>query len=567
MNTFSELFGKYTDLGSLPEALLSGEVLKVNLNSDARSMNVSVRLSEIVKKDILINAEKLICTSLLNLTLCHICPSYDGELFSEEYYPELTKELKRRYATLNGTLNDSYAKIDKDDFVVYLQHGGRNILVQQDFEKKLSSLIREEFGLSYNIILDGVLTIDSDSQTYIEHQKINEEKALREAQIERQELYESMMKAADEHKEKHKKTEPKPVPASVSEIEIRQGASLLPSFIPESAAAIYGGNVKGELFQLRNITPESGTIVFWGEIFALEIKDSRDNKRKIISISITDYSGSVTVKVIDLNEKCKGVLELKKGMSILVKGEAQLDKYEHDITVMASAICKVATQKIVDKAETKRVELHLHTNMSAMDAVTSAGDLVNRAYSWGMPAIAITDHGVAQAYPDAMNACDAIRKSGGKFKVIYGVEAYFINDGSASAVTGSAVKPFDGEFIVFDIETTGLSVLKERITEIGAVRMVNGEIGEVFSTFVNPERHIPEKITELTGIDDSMVADAPSEKEAVQKFLEFCGKDSIVVAHNAGFDISFIRAARRSYSRVSSTKSITPSAERSSIRA
>ncbi len=540
MNQFSDFFGKYLDVSTFPAALREGALVNIRMDSEKRMMEVYTEMSALVDKEALYRAEKTICESILNLFQCHIYPKYDADLFDESYYPQLMREMKRRYASLNGTLNESSARVEGDRFVITLQHGGRELLLQKGFDKNLSALIREEFGLSYHIALEGVVTIDAESDTYIEQQKITEEKVLREQRIAEQEQYESMMQTANSRKAPPQKAAPLPVP---TEIEIREGASLNPACIPESAVTIYGSHVKGNLFPLWQLSVESGTIIFWGTIFGMEVRDSRDNKRKIISVNITDYTGSATVKIIDYNEKCKGILELKTGDTILVKGEAQMDKYDHDITVMASAVCRVATAKIVDKAPVKRVELHLHTNMSAMDAVTSAGDLVKRAYSWGMPAIAITDHGVAQAYPDAMNACDAIHSKGGQFKVIYGVEAYFINDGEAGVVSGSANQPLDGTFIVFDIETTGLSVLQERITEIGAVRMVNGEIKDTFSTFVDPQKPIPPKITELTGIDDSMVAGAPSEEEAVRSFLDFCGENAIVVAHNASFDTSFIKAA------------------------
>ena len=543
MKTFSDFFGRYLDISKLPDSINNSQVINIKTDSVIRSMEIYIECFELVDRKTIFDAEKIICKSVLNLSQCFLNPHYESSLFSAEYYPELILELKRRCASLNGTLNESSAELKDNKFIITLQHGGKDILEQQKFDKQLVKLIKDEFGINVSVEFNGILSINADSQTYIEHQKINEEKALREAKIAEIEQYESMMKTGAERKAKNSNPQVKQVLTADSEIEIREGKSLIPSYIPETANAIYGGNIRGETFSINRITPESGRIIIWGQIFAIDIKDTRDNKKKIISITITDFTGSIAVKIIDQNEKCKNIVELKKGMAILVKGEAQYDKYEHDLTVMASAVSSVSMQKVVDKAEKKRVELHLHTNMSAMDGVTSAGDLVNRAYSWGMPAIAITDHGVAQAYPDAMNACDAIAKKGGNIKIIYGVEAYFVNDEASTAVQGQTDISLDGEFIVFDIETTGLTVSKERITEIGAVRLVNGEIKDTFSTFVNPEKHIPEKITELTGIDDSMVENAPSEQEAVTAFLDFCGENAVVVAHNATFDTSFIKVS------------------------
>lgn len=544
MNTFFDFFGRYIDTKTLPDSVNNSIISNIKMDSERRFMEIYAECQELIDRNVIFETERRLRESVLSLSQCFFYPHYDSTLFDIAYYPQLILELKRRNASLNGTLNDSTAEVKNNKIVVYLQHGGKEILVGQKFDKNLSELVKSEFDISLGVDFSGILTIDSNSQSYIEQQKINEEKALREIQMEAKENYENMMKTANERKAKTvQNTAPKELPPSETEIEVREGKTLLPYYIPESASAIYGGTIKGEKpTELKKVTVDTGRVVVWGQIFSIDVKDSK-NKNKIISINITDFTGSVTLKMIAPPEKCKGLLELKNGMAILARGNAQYDSYDHDISIMVSAVSIVAMPKIVDKAEKKRVELHLHTNMSAMDAVTSAGDLINRAYSWGMPAIAITDHGVAQAYPDAMNACDAIERKGGKFKVIYGVEAYFINDESSGAVTGTAVQPLDGEFIVFDIETTGLGVAKERITEIGAVRMVNGTIKDTFSTFVNPEKPIPEKITELTGIDDSMVAGAPKEEEAVRKFLEYCGENAIVVAHNAAFDTSFIKAA------------------------
>ena len=205
MNKFSDFFGRYVDVDKMPKELRENDITNVKIDSGSRSLDIHVKLPSILSKDELYRSEELLSKSVLDLMQCHIHPEYDPELFDENYYPELTKELKRRYASLNGTLNGSSARINGDEFIISLSHGGSDILLQQDMDKKLSSLIREEFSLNYRIRFDGVISIDSDSQTYIEQQKINEEKVIREMLIEEQQQYESMMQAGAEHKEKYAK--------------------------------------------------------------------------------------------------------------------------------------------------------------------------------------------------------------------------------------------------------------------------------------------------------------------------------------------------------------------------
>ena len=544
MKKFADIFKNYIDIKNLPSSINNSIVTKTAVNTNSRIMNIDAQCSEVIDREDIFNAESMIRNSVLGLYGCSYYPHYDSTLFDLSYYPELVKELKRRNASLNGTLNDSTAEIKDKELLIDLKHGGKDFLIQQRFDKNLSELIKSEFGLNFEVKLRGITKIDSESDAYIEKQRQTEEKVIRETQMAQMEQYESMMNTANERKSSFdKKSVKSVVPASSAEIELRDKEHLVPTYIPESANPVYGAPIHGDVLPLNMLTQESGRVIIWGKIFGIESKDTKDNRKKIITISITDFHGSANIKIIDTNEKCAPILELKKGMCILVRGEAQYDSFDRDVNVMTRAVSVVAVPKVVDKAVKKRVELHLHTNMSAMDAVSSAGELVNRAYEWGMPAIAITDHGVAQAYPDAMNACDAITKKGGDFKVIYGVEAYFINDQASAAVVGDAERALNDEFVVFDIETTGLSAAREKITEIGAFRVVNGEIRDKFSTFVNPEKHISAKITELTGITDAMVEDAPSEGDAVKSFLEFCGENAVVVAHNASFDTSFIKAA------------------------
>lgn len=539
MKTLADFFSKYLDKTNIPTVIADSIILNVKMNSVERSIKIYIECSKLIDRKIIFDTEKIILNSILSLQKCFIFPHYSSKLFTVDYYPQLVFELKRQNASLNGTLNNSVACIKDNNLIITLKHGGKDILEQKKIDKNLSLLIKNEFDLNMNIEFNGIISLNSNSETYIEHQRINEKKVIFESQVSKIEQY---IEKSDKQQFSSLNNK-KEIPTSMTEIEIRDGKNLIPSYIPETANPIYGSNIKGDILQLNKISQDSGRVIVWGQIISIDSRDTHDNKKKIISIVITDFLSSIAVKLIDTNEKCKSVLDLKKGNGILVKGEAQYDKYDHDITIIASAINTVEMKKIVDKAKNKRVELHLHTNMSAMDGVTSAGDLINRAYSWGMPAIAITDHGVAQAYPDAMKASDAISKKGGKIKVIYGVESYFINDECSTVVVGNTDKSLKDEFIVFDIETTGLGATKEKITEIGAVKLLNGEIIDTFSTFVNPEKHIPEKISELTGIDDFMVAEAPLEEEAVQQFLNFCGENAVVVAHNASFDISFIKIA------------------------
>ena len=304
----------------------------------------------------------------------------------------------------------------------------------------------------------------------------------------------------------------------------------------------------GKMFTPKNLTPlkdlggEGGKCVIWGDVFFTEVKG---NYRKIYTVSITDYTGSINLKIrAQEGEDCSKWENIPKGTTLLVRGDCTYDKYEHDYIVYPYDVLFVERKKREDNAPEKRVELHLHTKLSSMDAFCDPGGIVKLAHRMGHPAIAITDHGVCQGYPEAMLATDEIHKSDPDFKLIYGCEAYFVDD-MVPCVYGVKDQPLDGEFCVFDTETTGLDPGVEYLTEIGAVIVRNGEVVEEFDTFVKPGKLITPKITELTGITNEMVADAPGEKEALEAFLRFAD-GRILVAHNAhAFDIRFLKAAAK----------------------
>ena len=300
------------------------------------------------------------------------------------------------------------------------------------------------------------------------------------------------------------------------------------------AKVFYGKSFKPADLRPLNDLGDGGKVTVWGDVFFTEVKG---NRRKIYFTSITDYNGSINLKVLgDENEDMSKWEGLKSGTTLIVRGNYTYDKYEHDYVLLPYDVLQVERMPRHDDAPEgqKRVELHLHTKSSSMDGFCDSGKIVRLAHRMGHRAIAITDHGVCQGYPEAMLATDEIHQDDPNFKLIYGCEAYFVDD-MIPAVYGTKTMPITGSFVVFDTETTGLDSNVEALTEIGAVYVENGKI--------NPGKPIPQKVVELTGINDSMVADAPTPAEAIRQFKEFCG-DNILVAHNANsFDMLFIRKA------------------------
>lgn len=540
MKTLGEVFNPYLADKPLADDISSAELLKLNINSNNRSITMTAKFGGLVLRDNLFAAEKQISKSELNLGSVRINPIYDSELFSADYFPELYKAVKRDIPSINGTLNNAFVTYEEGNLQITLNNGGKSLLDAKGFDKALKRLVAEEFSLEINIIYTGTLEVDGQSEEYMQAMKNAAEK------IERQKIEESVHDTAS-NEAVTKAVKEKRNSDAVQEIEVREGKFLLPQIVEASIKPFYGRSIRGKIEPISTIVADTGRIVVWGDIFDIEKKVTKSGDKNIFVIDITDYSGSTSVKVFGTIKDTAILDNLKKGDTVVVQGDVEYDRYAGELMLIARSIGTANKVKVVDKAEEKRVELHLHTNMSQMDAVTSAGDLVKRAADWGHPAVAITDHGVAQAFPDAMKAADKINKDGEKIKVIYGTEAYFMDD-LVESVSGKSEEPLDGTFICFDIETTGLSANRDKITEIGAVKVENGQITDTFSTFANPGMPIPAKITELTGITDAMVKDAPSQSEAVSAFLEFAG-DNVLVAHNAPFDTSFIRKACENMNR------------------
>ena len=310
----------------------------------------------------------------------------------------------------------------------------------------------------------------------------------------------------------------------------------------ESSAGkiIMGREIKGHPMPMSELNPKAGNVVVEGKVFKCEFRELRQPGMWLALIEMTDYEGSVIVRKRMLEKDVAPLRDrVSTGMWLRVAGTMELTYDGHDMQLNPRDVTEITHEPRMDTAEVKRVELHLHTRMSNMDALTDTGSVVKLAAKWGMPAIAITDHGVAQSFPDAWHAGE------GKIKILYGCEGYFVNNiDDRIAIHGHQDIGFSDEIVCFDIETTGLKVTQEAITEIGAVRLRNGEIVETFQTFVDPERRLTPEIIGLTGITDEMLRGAPKLKDALTAFLAFAG-DAPLAAHNAEFDISFIRAGCR----------------------
>ena len=308
----------------------------------------------------------------------------------------------------------------------------------------------------------------------------------------------------------------------------------------DDPSLIYGKNFEDSPIKLADVITEMGEITIRGQIVSFDTREIR-NEKTILIFSITDFTDTIAIKMFARNEQLPELLgDIKKGAFVKVKGITTIDKFDGELTIGSITGMKKISDFRTFRSDTgieKRVELHCHTKMSDMDGVSEVQALVKRAHQWGHPAIAITDHGVVQSFPDANHFIHTLDKED-PFKVIYGVEGYVVDDLTEIAV-GASSQLLDDTYVVFDLETTGFSPIKDRIIEIGAVKVAAGEIIDRFSAFVNPKRPIPFEITQLTGITDEMVMESEDIETVLPQFLEFA-KEAVLVAHNASFDVRFI---------------------------
>ena len=387
--TIKELLSNYKI--TLPEAVSDGEVLKITHSDDMSSMCIYVSFKELQKNSNITSAENQI-KNLLNISEFNIKCKYTPDMFNTSYFPEIVSKLKLRLSVVNGFLDNAEAKFQDDILTIRLKNGGYDLLVKAGIETILPRLIFEEFSKAVKIKLTGDLSVNEEMHSKI----ISEEKTVIEN------------KAVTVSEQLQSPVQPEKAPKKTVTIDFKD----LP-ILTDGAEIIKGSEIKTPPVPLETITENSGRIVVWGDVFEAESKETRNGDKLIITISFTDYTSSMTLKIIDSKEKAEEFLSIKKGSTIIVRGDVSFDKFDNDTNIRPYDIMLVKKEKITDTAEVKRVELHLHTNMSAMDGLTPADVLVNRAFEWGHKAVAITDHGVVQAFPDAIGAVDKIRKNVG----------------------------------------------------------------------------------------------------------------------------------------------------------
>ncbi len=398
--------------------------------------------------------------------------------------------------------------------------------------KNIDRLIQTQIYNMFNIRVEIKIYYDESAieQDYILEKQIEEKRIVSDIIANRPKV---SSKASDKPKEKVKdaKGDKKASPWKENYRKSKE---------PLDDNVVYGNrNINEETTEMSELNMGSGRVAVAGDIFKVNVFEAKSGKI-YPSLYITDYSGSITVKIYPRNndEVEKLLEELKPGVCCKVYGEVEIDRFSKDLVLNAKSIVKLKPNERMDGSEVKRVELHAHTTMSSMDGIVPPSKLIAKAAKWGHKAIAITDHGVAQAFPEAM---DAGKKH--NIKIIYGLEGYLVNDGVGIAI-GCRGIDFNSTFVVFDIETTGFSSEQDRIIEIGAVKIENGQVIDRFNELINPKISIPYKITELTSISNDMVKDCKTIEDVLPRFLDFVG-DSVVVAHNAEFDTGFIKSKCR----------------------
>ncbi|MBS4539886.1 PolC-type DNA polymerase III [Clostridium sp. D2Q-11] len=480
------------------------KIEKVYLNNSNRIITLKLKSIKIINfQDIeLLKASfKKILKGIdkINITIKYDLDKIDNNWVIDNYWNNIIYMIKHYIPSSTGWINNIKKVVNNNDLLIEVED---ELFLQAILNKKLNEIIKMKIKEEFDIDIEVKIVLnDNEASSFNDH-------------YQQKELVEKKMV------EKIKITSEPPKSNNYEKNNIK-------------SEYVFGKRVDDEIISMKTINTNSGTITIKGEVFDIETKEIKNNK-KIYMINVTDFTNSIQIKIF-ANKKQQEVIDagLTIGDTYIITGDIVYDSFSRELVMMGKGIKTSYSSSRKDKNKEKRVELHLHTQMSDMDGMTNITQYVKRAKEWGHKAIGITDHGVVQGFPEGMSAAN---KHG--VKVLYGVEGYLVND-SKQIVINSRDQDIDCEYIVFDIETTGFSPINDGITEIGAVKIVNNQVVDTFSKLVNPQKKIPLKVVELTGITDEMVRGEPTIDEILPEFKKFIG-DAVLVAHNASFDMGFI---------------------------
>lgn len=467
---------------------------------------------------------------------------YTARTLMDEYRESILAELREYNVFLYNMMRQAECTFTSEDEMIFSAE--KNVIVEERMEELLQILEKifcERCGMHFKVQVELREPAESKAHKNGEIRIQQEvEEIVKRAVLHKGKTEEAAVQPAESVKSARKQEMPGSDQKKIGARQQQNAGKKMPSGSirrSDNPDVLYGRDFDGASLAIEQIQSEMGEVVIRGQVQSLETRDIR-NEKTIIMMEVTDFTDTIVVKMFSHTEQVPEILkDIKKGSFLKIKGVTNIDRFDGQLGIgSVSGIKKIPDfrKQRADIWPEKRVELHCHTKMSDMDGVSEVKDIISRAKAWGHKAIAITDHGVVQAFPDANHAVSP----DDDFKIIYGCEAYLVDD-LQDVVVCSKNQSLQDSYVVFDLETTGFSPVSNQIIEIGAVKVVDGKITDRFSTFVNPKTPIPYRIEELTGINDAMVLDAPQIEEILPDFLAF-SEGCVMVAHNASFDIGFI---------------------------
>ena len=539
--TIKEIFKDYN---SNSFSLNASKIKSINLFKKTNRLELIITADEFIKIEDIYNFEQYL-KNRFNIFEANIKIEYSKEIEVdiEQEWNYVICYMAHKHPLSKAFLKNSTIKIENNNITVLMAMKGKMVLDAKGFDQILSKIIEDVYGKKYKITF--VENISEEAvKEYMQHAMQLEKEAImqtqRMAEEEREALGQSSEANHNSKGEKKAKKDGKSA-ASANSQEVSVSIEVPQEKPAEESPLIFGRSLKlkEQLVKVADLSVDSGRVQLDGEILNIDSRELKSGK-VLVMFDLYDGSSTITCKVFSEGDKSKDLIKKLKGAKgVKLEGTAQFDPFAKELGVIANTIIEstgLKKQTRMDNAKVKRVELHMHTQMSQMDGMTAATDLLKRAVKWGMKSIAITDHGVVQAFPEAHKY---LEKDHPDLKVIYGVEAYLAPD-RTPVVSFPKEQDIDTTYCVLDLETTGFSFRTEKITEIGIMKIKNGEVLDEFSCFVNPEKPIPQRVVEVTNITDDMVKDAETIEQVFPKMLDFIG-DSILVAHNADFDIGFLK--------------------------